>query len=266
MRNAGVVIGTVKKLKDPRNLGRVKVHFNWLDDRNRTRWARVATLMSGGGRGSWFMPELDDEVLLAFDHGDMQHPYIVGYLWNGQDKPPNDGIDTRVRRIKTVTGHVIDFDDREGKEKILVETQGHSLIEMKDSPTRSIRVKTENGHQLLLDEAAPGTVELKTKGGRRITMVDTPPSIEIEYTPTTTIRIDSSGITVTAPTSPITVSCLQATVTATATLSATCIQATITAAAGLTVSSPMATFTGVVMASSIVSPVYTPGVGNTFGL
>src|SRR5262249_16601611 len=138
MRQGGVVIGTVKKLKDPRNLGRIKVHFNWLDDTNRTRWARVATLMSGSGRGSWFMPEIDDEVLLAFHHGDMQHPYIVGYLWNGKDKPPNGDIDTSVRRIKTVTGHLIDFDDRAGKERIFIETQGHNSIELKDSPTKSI--------------------------------------------------------------------------------------------------------------------------------
>ena len=120
----GVVVGIVKSLDDPKKLGRVRLEFPWLSDKNQSQWARIATLMTGSGRGSWFMPEVEDEVLVAFDHGDIQHPYIVGFLWNGVDKPPNEEINTSVRRLRTVSGHILEFDDREGQEKILIETQG----------------------------------------------------------------------------------------------------------------------------------------------
>lgn len=105
----GVVVGTVKSVKDPAHLGRVQVFFPWLGEKNESQWARVATLMAGPDRGSWFMPELDDEVLVAFEHGNVEYPYIVGYLWNGQDKPPID--DPKVRLLRTVNGHEIEIAD-----------------------------------------------------------------------------------------------------------------------------------------------------------
>lgn len=105
----GVVIGIVKNLDDPDNMGRIQVNFPWLSGNNSSQWARIATLMAGSDRGSWFMPELEDEVLVAFDHGDIQHPYIVGFLWNGQDRPPSE--QTRERMIRSLNGHTIRFLD-----------------------------------------------------------------------------------------------------------------------------------------------------------
>jgi uncharacterized protein involved in type VI secretion and phage assembly len=93
----------------PDHLGRIEVFFPWLSDGNKSAWARVATLMAGSNRGSWFMPELEDEVLVAFEHGDVNHPYIVGFLWNGQDKPPK--TDPKVRLIRSVNGHEIEIYD-----------------------------------------------------------------------------------------------------------------------------------------------------------
>ncbi len=61
------------------------------------------------------MPELDDEALVAFDHGNVDHPYVVGFLHNGVDLPPDDDIDFKVRRVKTVSGHILEFDDRDGR-------------------------------------------------------------------------------------------------------------------------------------------------------
>jgi uncharacterized protein involved in type VI secretion and phage assembly len=72
---------------------------------NRHHWAPVATLMSGGGRGSWFMPERGDEVLVAFDRGHVDFPYIVGYLWNGANRPPS--TDPQLRLMRSVNGHEI---------------------------------------------------------------------------------------------------------------------------------------------------------------
>jgi uncharacterized protein involved in type VI secretion and phage assembly len=101
----GVVIGLVTKVQP----GQIKANFPWLADDHETDWIRIATAMSGNNRGSFFMPELGDEVLLAFDQGDMRLPYVVGFLWNGQDVPP--GQDVRDRRITSRNGHEIRFLD-----------------------------------------------------------------------------------------------------------------------------------------------------------
>jgi uncharacterized protein involved in type VI secretion and phage assembly len=105
----GVVIGLVTNVSDPLNNGRIKVRFPWLDDQHETDWIRIATLMGGRNRGSFFMPEIEDEALVAFDHGDSRFPYVVGFLWNGEDAPPADHV--RLRRLQSVNGHRISFLD-----------------------------------------------------------------------------------------------------------------------------------------------------------
>lgn len=105
----GVVVGLVTNVDDPKKLGRIRVTFPWLDATHETEWIRIATLMAGPGRGSFFLPEVNDEVLLAFEHGDARFPYVVGFLWNGQDKPPTDHV--RDRMLKSKNGHMIRFLD-----------------------------------------------------------------------------------------------------------------------------------------------------------
>jgi uncharacterized protein involved in type VI secretion and phage assembly len=105
----GVVIGTVKKIGEGEHLGEIQVTYPWLSDGNESQWVRTASLMAGGGRGSWFMPEVDDEVLLGFEHGHSQHPYVIGFLWNGKDRPPSES--TRERMIQSKNGHAIRFLD-----------------------------------------------------------------------------------------------------------------------------------------------------------
>jgi uncharacterized protein involved in type VI secretion and phage assembly len=105
----GVMVGTVKDVNDPQGEGRVKVEFPWMGGNNQSFWAPVAAPMAGGERGVFFMPEVADEVLVAFDRGDVNHPYIVGFLWNGASKPPSQSVHERM--IKTVNGHAIRFLD-----------------------------------------------------------------------------------------------------------------------------------------------------------
>jgi uncharacterized protein involved in type VI secretion and phage assembly len=105
----GIVIGLVTNVTDPLKQNRVKVHFPWLGDEQETDWIRIATMMAGQGRGSMFMPEVNDEVLVAFEHGDPRFPYVIGFLWNGQDNPP--GEDVRDRKIVSKNGHQIRFLD-----------------------------------------------------------------------------------------------------------------------------------------------------------
>ena len=105
----GVVTGQVVNMNDPDQQGRVQVSFPYLGGQNQSYWAPVATLMAGGGRGSWFMPKVGDEVLVAFNQNDVAHPYIVGFLWNGKDTPPSN--DLNLRTIKSVNGHQIQLYD-----------------------------------------------------------------------------------------------------------------------------------------------------------
>jgi len=118
-------------------MGRVKVKFPWLSDEHESWWARIATPMAGGGRGAYFLPEVNDEVLCAFEHGDVRFPYVVGALWNGKDAPPttnDDGKNNfRERYFYPVYGaaraEVADY-SHDGKLDILVTSnfadfQGH---------------------------------------------------------------------------------------------------------------------------------------------
>jgi len=106
---SGVVTGTVINNLDPDGQGRVQVNFPWLGGQNQSYWAPIATLMTGGGRGSWFMPVVGDEVLVAFNQEDVNHPYIVGFLWNGADKPPT--TDVHLRTFHSVNGHEVQLFD-----------------------------------------------------------------------------------------------------------------------------------------------------------
>ncbi len=87
-RMTGAVIGVVTNNSDPDGMGRVKLRFPWLTDSHESSWARVAAPMAGNNRGAYFLPEVDDEVLVVFEQGDMRFPFVLGSLWNGKDKAP----------------------------------------------------------------------------------------------------------------------------------------------------------------------------------
>jgi uncharacterized protein involved in type VI secretion and phage assembly len=105
MSTYGVVTAHVTDRDDPDGQGKVKVRYDWMGDDADGYWAPVSTLMGGGGRGSWFMPEIGDEVLCAFEQGDVAHPFIIGFLWNGVDRPPESDPQRRV--IRSRNGHEI---------------------------------------------------------------------------------------------------------------------------------------------------------------
>jgi uncharacterized protein involved in type VI secretion and phage assembly len=101
----GVVIGLVTQVQ----AGQIKVTYPWLSEDHESDWIRIATAMSGNNRGSFLMPELQDEVLLAVDQGNPRCPYVIGFLWNGQDSPP--GQDPRDRCLMSKNGHKLQFLD-----------------------------------------------------------------------------------------------------------------------------------------------------------
>jgi len=157
-RIPGVVVGVVTNNQDPDGLGRVKVRFPWLSDDEESFWARVAAPMAGKGRGFVFIPEVEDEVLVAFEQGDARFPYVLGGLWNGQAKPPepNDDGKNNARSIKSRSGHVIRLDDTEGKEKIEIIDKRGNKIEF-DVAGNKITITSQKDIVL---SAAGGTIKL----------------------------------------------------------------------------------------------------------
>ena len=212
----GAYPALVSDIKDPDNQGRVKVKLPWSPDTDSSTyeaWARVAVLMAGSSRGTWFIPDVNDEVLVVFIGGDARQPCVVGCLWNGQDSPPQtmDGAGKNaVKQIKSRNGVIITLDDTDGQEKL----------------------------------------HLETPGGQKCTLKDGPGAVEIQDSNGNSIKLESSGVTVTA----------SAKVTVNA--------GTVAISAGmLTVDAGMSKFSGVVQAdtvisNSVVSSSYTPGAGN----
>jgi len=116
------LIGIVTDNKDPSKLGRVKLKVPILSDQDTTFWCPIIMLGASKNRGWFFIPEKDDEVLVMFEHGDVNRPLVVGALWNGKDKPPdkNPGCNPR-RVIKSRLGSKITFDD---EKKLLIIEDG----------------------------------------------------------------------------------------------------------------------------------------------
>lgn len=107
----GVVIGIVKSLDDPDGEGKIKLEFPWLEEGAESAWAPIAAPFAGKDRGAFYHPEVGDEALVAFDQGDFAHPYIIGFLWNGVDRPPTD--DSHLRLFRSVNGHEVAIYDPE---------------------------------------------------------------------------------------------------------------------------------------------------------
>ena len=154
----GVVVGIVTNVRDPENLGRVKVTYPWLADTSadaESNWARIASLDAGPQRGFYFLPEVNDEVLVAFEHGNVNIPYIVGRLWNGKDKPPeansmaHTSVGTVHRMIVTRTGHRIIFDDSKDKQSILIEDATKNQSIFMDSIKNDVVIKS--GGNMVID-------------------------------------------------------------------------------------------------------------------
>jgi uncharacterized protein involved in type VI secretion and phage assembly len=212
----GLYPALVSDINDPDGQGRVKVTLPWAPDNGGARyeaWARLATLMAGKNRGSWFIPDPGDEVVIGFEGGDSRRPYVIGSVWNGKDSSPEsmDGAGKNYKKIiRSRNGVKVTFDDSDGKETLLLETPGGQKVTMKDGP---------------------GSVEIADSNGN-------------------SVKLETSGITVTAS-AKVTINASQ-----------------VALSAGMvTVDAGMSKFSGVVQAdtvisNSVISASYTPGAGN----
>lgn len=212
----GVYPALVSDIKDPDGQGRVQIHLPWAADGAGgvyEAWARHATMMAGSNRGTWYIPDVNDEVLVAFEAGDPSRPYVVGSLWNGSDSPPEsmDGAGNNYKKvIRSRNGVKVTLDDQDGQEKFICETPGGQKVTLKDGP---------------------GAVEIVDSNGN-------------------SIKLETSGITVTA--------------SAKVTVNASTVEVS---ASMVTVNAGMSKFSGVVqcdtlISNAVVSSSYTPGAGN----
>ena len=212
----GAFPALVTDIVDPEGLGRVKIAWPWSPDTAGARyetWARLATFMAGNNRGSWFIPDVDDEVLIVFEGGDPRRPYVIGSLWNGKDSPPEsmDGAGKNFKKVlRSRNGVKLTMDDTDGREQFILETPGGQKLTLKDGP---------------------GAVEIVDSNGN-------------------SIKLETSGITITAS-AKVTINASQVAVSA----------------GMVTVDAAMSKFSGVVqcdtlISNSVVSASYTPGAGN----
>ncbi|HSE16498.1 MAG TPA: phage baseplate assembly protein V [Pyrinomonadaceae bacterium] len=212
----GAFPALVTDIVDPEGLGRVKIALPWSPDTAGARyetWARLATFMAGNNRGSWFIPDVDDEVLIVFEGGDPRRPYVIGSLWNGKDSPPEsmDGAGKNFKKVlRSRNGVKLTMDDTDGREQFILETPGGQKLTLKDGP---------------------GAVEVVDSNGN-------------------SIKMETSGITITAA-AKVTVNASQVAVSA----------------GMVTVDAAMSKFSGVVqcdtmISNSVISASYTPGAGN----
>jgi uncharacterized protein involved in type VI secretion and phage assembly len=185
-RYYGVVIGIVTNNQDPDKMARVRVKFPWLSDDNESWWARMAVPMAGNGRGSYFLPEVDDEVLVSFEHGDVRSPYIVGALWNGKDAPPADNGDgqNNLRLIHSRSGHLVRLDDTNGDEKVeIIDKTGNNKITIKSSDN-SVSIECTGDMNL----TCKGKMTLHASQGIEITS-----DVDLKMQANTTMDIESSA-------------------------------------------------------------------------
>ncbi|MEF2967753.1 phage baseplate assembly protein V [Paenibacillus sp. M1] len=160
----GVMVGIVIK-NDSANdgekpgPGRVKVKIPLLGMKE-SNWARLASFMAGKERGAFFLPEIDDEVLVAFENGDVNRPYVIGALWNGKDAPPDINSDGKnnIRMIKSRSGHVLKFNDKQDEESVTLTTAKGHVIRLDDK-------KGEETVQII-DKSGKNKIVIQTKDNK----------------------------------------------------------------------------------------------------
>ena len=157
----GVAVALVTQNRDDDGLCRVKVSYPWHDKPRESYWARLAVPMAGNGRGTVMIPEVGDEVLVAFEREDLRFPYVLGALWNGKDKPPlaNDDGNNDKRIVKSRKHHYLLFDDGTQGVVELAHENG-AMVRFTDN---EIELKDSQGNQLKIEKSGAITLQANTQ-------------------------------------------------------------------------------------------------------
>ncbi|MBD2681286.1 MULTISPECIES: VgrG-related protein [Nostoc] len=214
------LVGIVTDNNDPQGMGRVKVKFPTLTEEHSSYWARVVGLGAANNRGFYCLPEIDDEVLVGFEHGNIHRPFIIGGVWNGKDKTPEKVEDTinkgkvRLRTIRTRTGHTVEFVEDDGggsnennsKDGIYIYTSGGHHIRLNDQDSspddQFIEIETSGGHKVRLDDATTAQgIRITSSGGHQVHLNDKPlQSIEVQTTSGQNLTLNDEVMIVTLQT------------------------------------------------------------------
>lgn len=198
-RYFGVVEALVAENVDPEKEGRVRVRFPWFDGSMTTEWCRVAQPYAGAGYGALFVPEVGDEVLVGFVHGDMRYPIVLGGLYNGEDKPSSHRAQDKDQKlIRTKGGHQLLLDDSKDALGVEVETSSGHLLSMSDAD-KKVSLATSGGHSVELTDQAQ-KVTVKSTSGHSVTLDDAASSVTVTTAAGASIAMDASGIKVTGTT------------------------------------------------------------------
>jgi phage baseplate assembly protein gpV len=130
---------------------RVKVKFPWLSEQETSFWARIAVPMGGAGRGTYVLPEIDDQVLVVFEHGDINRPVVIGSVWNKKQEPVevNQSGQNNTKLIKSRSGHRIIFDDKEGAEKITIVDKTKKNKIVLDSVNKVVKLESDGDIEVI---------------------------------------------------------------------------------------------------------------------
>ena len=185
----GVTVGTVINLLDPELQGRVQVQLKAIDSLDLACWARVAQPMAAMLSGTYFVPNINDEVLVAFEHGDVNAPYIIGCLWNLAAPPPLQSPLPQIRAIRTPLGNQIVTTEAPPSVTIQTAPTPPAVIPAPPTPTGPYQTFSMNpaGIQLMTPATPPTTILLQV--GPLATLAMTPESI--------TLTVGSNGIAIT---------------------------------------------------------------------
>jgi uncharacterized protein involved in type VI secretion and phage assembly len=198
MRIAGVVPATVDDVNDPDNTGRVRLRFPWLAEKYTSDWCRVTQAGAGSDRGFFILPEVGDEVLVAFDQGEVRRPFVLGGLYNGQDK------------AKTGPGQLLDGSSHAVNNRLFTSRKGHQLVFIDADNDCGVVVSTGDGKiEVRLDQAnkkieikSSGDITVKADGGVKFDVTGAfevkAQSITLEGQTTTSVKgaqveVNSSG-------------------------------------------------------------------------
>jgi len=202
---SGVRIGVVTDNEDPKDMGRVKLRFPWREADDESYWARIVTQMSGDEYGSYFLPEIDDEVLVAFAGGDVHNPFIIGSLWNGKQKPPQKNSEGKndIREVVSRQGHRLQFDDGEKGGLLRLETNAGHTIELDDTDgSEKVDITDKSGNNRIRLDSKSGTVSIEADdtlelSGKTIKLqgktVDVGAKQTLDLSGNSSVAISSSG-------------------------------------------------------------------------
>ncbi len=186
----GLAVGVVTDNQDPDGLARVRVRLPWLSEAETSYWARLAMPMAGKDHGTYFLPEVGDEVLVGAEDNDLSHLYVLGSLWNGPNPPPakNDDGKDNTRLIRSRGHHELRFNDDGAKPEVELKlSDGKHVVLDKDGVT----IEDGKGNTIKIDSTS-GAVEItaqqKLSLKANTISIEATASLDVKATGTLTLK------------------------------------------------------------------------------